>query len=109
MIRRGFMMPVLFIAGAAVLGCATMLLWNALMPAIFGLPALSFLQALGLLLLSRVLIGFGFCRMGHGFHSRMHDKWHRMSPQEKFEFISKRHMMCRDRVRPRPHQDPDEE
>jgi hypothetical protein len=32
-------------------------LWNVLMPAIFGLPAIGFWQALGLLLMSRVLFG----------------------------------------------------
>jgi len=32
-------------------------LWNALIPRIFGLPAISFWQALGLLLLIRVLFG----------------------------------------------------
>jgi hypothetical protein len=39
------------------MGLATVVLWNVLMPAILGLPAISFWQALGLLLLSRLLFG----------------------------------------------------
>ncbi len=42
---------------AAVFGTITMWLWNALLPPLFGLPALSWLQAAGLLALCRVLFG----------------------------------------------------
>jgi hypothetical protein len=41
----------------AVMGAVTTGLWNLLMPAIFGLPAIGFWQALGLLLLGRILFG----------------------------------------------------
>ncbi|MEK6881842.1 MAG: hypothetical protein AABY22_19650 [Nanoarchaeota archaeon] len=41
---------------ALVVGFPTMLLWNWLMPPIFGLPEISFLQAVGLFLLSNILI-----------------------------------------------------
>ena len=40
-----------------IMGLVTVGLWNRLMPAILGLPAISFWQALGLLLLSRLLFG----------------------------------------------------
>ena len=49
-----------------VMGLATAGLWNLLMPAIFGLRAINFWQALGLLVLSRVLFG----RLG-GWRHRM--------------------------------------
>ena len=53
----------IFVGGSIVMG-----LWNALLPALFGLPAISFWQALGILLLCRILFGgFG---MGGGSHSR---------------------------------------
>ena len=40
-------------------------LWNWLLPSLFGLPAITFWQALGLLLLARILVGgFG----GRGSH-----------------------------------------
>lgn len=47
---------ILAIAGLAV---ALMLLWNWLMPVIFGLTVISFWQALGLLALSKILFGKG--------------------------------------------------
>ena len=48
-------------AGALVFGFVTMHLWNWLMPAIFGLKTITFLQALGLLVLGKILFG-GFHR-----------------------------------------------
>ena len=40
-----------------VFGTIVQLLWNWLMPEIFGLGAITYLQAIGLLLLSRLLFG----------------------------------------------------
>jgi type VI protein secretion system component VasK len=42
---------------AAVFGWSVHALWNVLMPALFGLPRISFWQALGLLTLSWLLFG----------------------------------------------------
>jgi hypothetical protein len=50
---------VLVLVLLAVLGLAVMLLWNWLMPEIFGLPAVSFLQALGLTVLCHLLFKLG--------------------------------------------------
>ena len=35
-----------------------MLLWNWLMPTLFGLPPITFLQSLGLLIMSRIIIKY---------------------------------------------------
>jgi len=76
----------------AVAGFATMILWNALMPAIFGLPALELGQALGLLILARLLTGGfrgggGWGRGGgqhhHYWKQRMADRWANMTPEER--------------------------
>ena len=40
-----------------VFGLVTKLLWNGLMPELFGLKTISYVQAVGLLLLSRILLG----------------------------------------------------
>jgi hypothetical protein len=53
------------IVAIGVMGTVTTVLWNALMPSIFGLPAIGFWQALGLLLLGRILFG-GFRGCGRG-------------------------------------------
>lgn len=61
----------LFIAVFALLVWATMLLWNALLPAIFGMVTITYWQALGLLVLGRLLFG-GFGRGGGMHHFRRH-------------------------------------
>ena len=75
----------------AIAGFATMILWNALMPAIFGLPALELGQALGLLILARLLTGGfrggGWGRGGgqhhHYWKQKMADRWANMTPEER--------------------------
>lgn len=44
---------------AIILAVPTMLLWNWLMPELFGLGRIGYLQALGLMLLARLLFGGG--------------------------------------------------
>jgi hypothetical protein len=68
-----------------VFGFVTMYLWNWLMPEIFGLRVVSFAQALGLVVLGKILFG-GFHR--HGGHGRgdrwrMKERWEQMSPEER--------------------------
>jgi hypothetical protein len=59
-------------------GTIVQLLWNWLMPSLFGLPVLTFWQALGLLALTRILFG-GLGRTG----CRRHD---RFTPEERQRF-----------------------
>lgn len=74
-------------AVAAAVSFLVMLLWNALIPALFAGPVLGFWQAAGLLLLCRILFG-GF--RGHGHHGWRHRawraRWHRMTPEERNRF-----------------------
>src|SRR4051812_49237895 len=49
-------------------GAIVMLLWNWLLPPLFGWPVVTFWQALGLLALCRILFG-GFGRHGGGYRS----------------------------------------
>ena len=94
-----FFMPIGLLFIAAAFSTAVMLLWNWLMPAIFGLATISFWQALGLFALSRILFGsFGFFerakmheRIHHGLDGNpIHKKWMRMSPEQRRKFIEKR-------------------
>ena len=87
-IRRGLGIAALVVLGGAVLGWAVMSLWNCLMPGLFGLSAIRFWQALGLLVLARILFG-GFHRChGGGFHRRRHliERWESMTPEEREKF-----------------------
>lgn len=57
------------------------LLWNGLLPPLFGLPEITFWQALGILVLSRILFGgFGF-HGGSGSHYRR--RWEALTPEER--------------------------
>jgi hypothetical protein len=86
---------VLAITAVTGFSFAVMLLWNALIPSIFGLGIISFWQALGLLVLSRLLFGGFGHGGGRGFgrkHHRnaMREKWTSMTPEQQKEFIKKR-------------------
>ncbi len=79
------------IVGAVVLGFAVRLLWNALMPPIFGCPQITYWQALGLFVLAKILFG-GFHHHGHGGHGRgplkehMQERWAQMSDEDREKF-----------------------
>lgn len=63
----------LFVGVCAGLTALVMLLWNALIPAIVGWAPIGFWQALGLMLLCRLLFG-GFGRHMHGHFCGSHDR-----------------------------------
>ena len=90
-----FLMPVGFLAVAAGFGAVVMLLWNWLMPTLFGLDVINFWQALGILVLSRILFGgFGFGhilkRHKHHIGHHIHERWMKMTPEQRKEFIKNR-------------------
>lgn len=62
-------------------------LWNILMPGIFAVRAISFWQALGLLVLCKILFG-GFRPYGGGprWRRRMMERWEQMTPEEREKF-----------------------
>ncbi|GHV56696.1 hypothetical protein FACS1894182_03790 [Bacteroidia bacterium] len=98
--RKGsFIWHALFgLAVVAGFSAVVMVLWNGLMPAIFGLVAINFWEALGLLVLVRILFG-GFSGLGGHWRMGMHrhhhnpirEKWMEMTPEERKEFMKKRH------------------
>ena len=77
----------LAILGVFVIGGVVMLLWNALLPALFHFPIISFWQALGLLVLAKILFG-GFRGGGPrgAWRNKMNQKWMNMSPEEREKF-----------------------
>jgi hypothetical protein len=56
-IKFRFLDILIMLAVIAVFGVAVMVLWNALLPDIFGLPELGYGQAAGILVLVRILFG----------------------------------------------------
>jgi hypothetical protein len=75
---------VLFVA---LFGFVVMALWNWLMPALFSLKAIGYWQALGLVILCRILFG-GRGSMGRDgrWRDRMAERCERMTPEERERF-----------------------
>lgn len=72
----------------AVLSFVVMRLWNWLMPVLFGLHQIRFWQALGLLVLSKILLGGVRGPRGAHMHwrGRMMERWEQMTPEEREKF-----------------------
>jgi hypothetical protein len=79
-----FVMPLVI----ALFGGAVMLLWNWLMPTLFGLHTVTFWQALGLLVLSWMLFGGHRGFRGRGGRSRWRERRklrEAMTPEQRAE------------------------
>jgi len=83
-IKRAIFIPIAIAAGVFIFGSLVMFLWNSILPVIFGISTITFWQALGILVLSKILFGgFGLGR-GHN-HSGHNWKGHHMhlNPEER--------------------------
>ena len=87
-IVRGLMFAAFAVLFIPVFGFVVMRLWNWLMPGLFGWHLISFWQAVGLLVLTRILFGGFRGRPGrYGYRrSRMFERWERMTPAERDQF-----------------------
>ena len=90
----------MFAVATLLLGTVLMLLWNAVVPDVFRGPAITFWQAIGLFILTRILFhGMGHGRWGHRWR---HDRWkHRMdermsamAPEEREKFRKRWERCC---------------
>ncbi len=90
---------ILFTAFAFALGWVTMWLWNELVPGLFNGPTIRYWEAVGLMVLGRLLVGGfkggGRCKCGHSgsgrggyWKQRWEQKMENMSPEEREKFIS---------------------
>jgi hypothetical protein len=76
---------VLGIVGIAAAGWVVMCLWNWLLPELFGWKQIGFIQAVGLLALSKILFGKLHCQSmcrSHG-HRHMTERFDSMTPEER--------------------------
>jgi hypothetical protein len=77
------------LAAMALFGFIVMYLWNWLVPAVFGGHPVTFWQGLGLLILSRILVGGLGGHNDNGYrHSKM-DRWEQLTPEEREKFRQK--------------------
>ncbi|MCZ4243080.1 hypothetical protein [Pedobacter punctiformis] len=101
--KFAFFFPVAVLI-ALVLGYVVMFLWNLILPEAAHAGKLNYWQALGLLVLCRILFGNfgrgGGCkgRPGFGRGGRyMREKWHNMNPNERAKFRSEWRERCKQR------------
>lgn len=104
--RRGLRFLAFALVAIGLAGLVVMWLWNALLPDILGVRTVSFWQALGLLLLSRILFG-GFGPRGYGppgygrrgnnrrsewqnrgrfrarWKQKMQERWQQLTPEQR--------------------------
>ncbi|HUN71132.1 MAG TPA: hypothetical protein VMU52_02390 [Steroidobacteraceae bacterium] len=79
----------------AVLSWVVMLLWNALLPSLFGVRPLHYLQAAGLLVLSRILLGGLRGHHGPWRHRGWRERWQSLTPEERERLREKYGRHCR--------------
>ncbi len=97
-IKKGLMILLFGIAAILIFGFVVMGLWNAILPVVLGVKAITFWQALGILLLSKILFG-GFRGRGRG--ARHNGKWMEMkqkftgmTPEEREKFKAEWKTRC---------------
>ena len=87
-ILRGLKILLIVTIALTVMSLVVMSLWNWLVPGLFGFHLIGFWQALGLLILSKILFGgfrgpFGGSRR---WRRRFIERWEQMSPEEREKF-----------------------
>ena len=101
---KKFIMMLLFGAAAVLLfSFIVMSLWNGILPSVIHVSAITFPQAIGILVLSKILFsGFkGGPRRGGPWgggpgmwKEGMRDKWQKMTPEEQEKFKQKMRERC---------------
>ena len=95
--RKGILFFLLFIAGILLFTFIVMQLWNAILVPVLHISVITFGQALGILILSKILFG-GFRRGwggrgGYGMRG-MHQKFANMTPEEREKFKAEWRNRC---------------
>jgi hypothetical protein len=87
-IRRISKFVLFAVLAGGIFSFVVMWLWNRLMPALFGLHVLSFWQALGLLILSKILLsGFhGRPAFSRDWRMRFIRRWDQMTSEQREAF-----------------------
>lgn len=95
--RRRWKMPFIIVAAVLAKSALIFVLWNHLIPDIFQGPQISYVQAIGLMILAKLLIGFG--GFG-GFRHHRHHGWRKhwlanLSPEEREKFKERIFKNCK--------------
>ena len=99
--KKFLLISLFIIAAALIMGAVVMLLWNAILPSLLNINSITYWQAVGLLVLCKIL----FSSFGPGRHSGgppfrkpyWKDKWSSMSDEEKARFQEEWKKRCEQR------------
>ena len=98
-IFRGLGICALFVVAFILFGYVTMYLWNWLIPDLFyyKVKTIDFAQAMGLVLLSKILFGGMKMRGGGGWGQRKfwQAKWESMTPEDREKFKTEFAIRCK--------------
>jgi len=84
-----FKFIIFFVAIASLVTLIVMTLWNLILPEVLGVKEINFWQALGILLLSKILFGGfhgGWSQKKQQWKQHMFQKWQHMTPEEREKF-----------------------
>lgn len=107
--KKIFFGMLIFAAAITLFSLLVMLLWNAVLVDVTGVKTITFLQATGILVLSRILFGgfgprgglngrggrFGKAGLWQNVSGDMREKWTKMTPEEREKFKSEWRSRCR--------------
>ena len=102
-VKKILVIGAIAIFAALVMGFIVMTLWNWLAPEVFGFHEITFGQALGLLILCKILFGGfrGRSHCGGSWKRRMSERWQQMTPEEREKFRSGLFSHCEPHFQPR--------
>jgi hypothetical protein len=84
---KGFIFFLIIIPGILLFGLIVMLLWNAILPSVAHVNSVTYPQALGILVLSKILFGgFNKRHWGGKWRNEMRERFANMTPEEKERF-----------------------
>ncbi|MDB4925450.1 hypothetical protein [Mucilaginibacter sp.] len=93
---RFIFIPIAVAAFLSLISFVVMQLWNNLLPAILHVSVITFWQAMGIFILSKILFGFGKGGRGWGgrggapwMRHKMEERFKNMTPEEKEKFKQK--------------------
>lgn len=98
--RRFLKIPFIIAAVVLIKSALVMVLWNEIAPDLFHGPILTYLQAIELTVLAKLLVGFGGFRggfgPGRGFGGEWHlrERWAKLSPEEREKMREELHKRC---------------
>lgn len=93
---KRILIPFFILAALAIFSFAVMWLWNAILSPVLEINTITFWQALGIFVLSKILFGFKpFGGPPRKFRSR-HSKWRNMSNEEREHFKEVWKRRCED-------------